>query len=138
MRWFGPSWGGAVCTPEQRHELLPATLAQESPLSCCALCQRNFGPADQGVEFLFYAESPVPSWQMRRYHLVCFFQFLGAEAVAEQIGPADESGTTSVQFVLRNVRPPHAAMERVRAHRELEPFSDEDDSPEWPDDTPTD
>lgn len=141
-----------MCTPEQRQGLAPSTLTEQSVLGRCSGCAERLASNDQGLEFLFYQEGPDPCWAMRRYHLVCFVQFLGCEITERTVGgPEQAPGTFVVHFSLTNVRE-HRAQELATTRQSLyeslcgpapagffpEPRLDdaEDSAPEWLEETP--
>lgn len=109
MRWMGPSWNAGVNAPEQ--QVSESSLGQVSGglLATCHQCEARFAADDQALDFLFYAERPEPCWTMRRYHVLCFFEFLGAEFT----GRVTDRDDDVFHFQVKGLRLPEAAKASV-------------------------
>lgn len=69
MRWFGESWGAAVCDPKMH---------SDTPVGQpCARCSTLFKTSDRGVTMPYM--SSEPDFTLIHYHLPCLMRSLGLE-----------------------------------------------------------
>ncbi len=65
-KWFGPSWGAPVCTPESRIE---------TPEAPCCQCHGKFRPEDRGIMLPHIGRAGDP--RELPYHHECLMWCLG-------------------------------------------------------------